>query len=178
MTECLLWEMLCNNKLLIVSVIYRSPNQSSQEFLQFEILFSQHLMILLWKNLSFPIILSNLKQVLSVGGALKNKIGNVTVYFQLFQLVVMIFGDFNARSKCCWSLDKQNRERDSLFSIRSTRGYTQMIKSATHFIGNSSSCVDLIFTQQPNQVSSGGVHASLHNNCHHQITLSQTSLFI
>ena len=53
-----------------------------------------------------------------------------------------------------------------------------MIKSATHFIGNSSSCVDLIFTQQPNQVSSGGVHASLHNNCHHQITLSQTSLYL
>ena len=144
MTECLLWEMLCNNKLVIVSVIYRSPNQSSQEFLQVEILFSQHLMILLWKNLSFPMILSN----------------------------------FKASSTCWWSLNKQNRERDSLFSIRSTHGYTQMINFATHFIGNSSSCVDLIFTQQPNQVTSSGVHASLHNSCHHQITLSQTSLFI
>ena len=109
------------------------------------------------------------KQGLSVGGALANKIGSVTVYFQSFQLVVMIFGDIIARSKCWWSLGKQNRKRDSLFSIRSTRGYTQLINSMTHFIRNSSSCIDLIFTQQPNQVC--GFHASLHNNCHHQIAL-------
>ena len=47
MTESLLLEMLCNNKLVIVSVIYCSSSQSSKEFLQFEILFSQYLMILL-----------------------------------------------------------------------------------------------------------------------------------
>ena len=40
MSECLLLEMLCNNKLVIASVIYRSLSQSSQEFSQFEILFS------------------------------------------------------------------------------------------------------------------------------------------
>ena len=40
MTECLPLEMLYN-KLVIVSVIYRSPGQSSQEFAQLEILFSQ-----------------------------------------------------------------------------------------------------------------------------------------
>ena len=31
MAECLVLEMLHNNKLVIVSVIYRSPSQSSQE---------------------------------------------------------------------------------------------------------------------------------------------------
>ena len=86
-------------------------------------------------------------QGLSVGEALTNKIGNVTVYFQPVQLVVMILGNFNGTSKCWWSLDKQNRKRESLFSIRSTRGYTQLINFPTHFIGNSSSCIDLIFTQ-------------------------------
>ena len=35
MTECLVLEMLYNNNLVIISVIYRSPNQSSQEFTQF-----------------------------------------------------------------------------------------------------------------------------------------------
>ena len=40
MTECLPLEMLYN-KLVIVSVICRSPGQSSQEYAQFEILFSQ-----------------------------------------------------------------------------------------------------------------------------------------
>ena len=32
---------------------------------------------------------------------------------------------------------------------------------------NSSSCVDLIFTSQPNLVMDAGVHPSLHPNCHH-----------
>ena len=41
MTECLVLEMLCNNKLIIVSVIYCSPSQCSQKFVQFEMLFSQ-----------------------------------------------------------------------------------------------------------------------------------------
>ena len=41
MIECLLLEILYNNKLVIVSVIYRSPSQCSQEFAQFEMLFSQ-----------------------------------------------------------------------------------------------------------------------------------------
>ena len=60
----------------------------------------------------------------------------------------------------------------------STSGYTQLINSATHVIGNSSSCIDLIFTQQPNLVTSSGVHASLHNNCHHQITFAHINLLI
>ena len=41
MTECLILEMLYSNELVIVSVIYRSPSLSSQEFVQFEMLFSQ-----------------------------------------------------------------------------------------------------------------------------------------
>ena len=41
MNECLVLEMLYNNNLVIASVIYRSPSQSSQEFTQFEMLFSQ-----------------------------------------------------------------------------------------------------------------------------------------
>ena len=71
-----------------------------------------------------------------------------------------------------------NKEGDSLFLISSSSGYTQLINSATHIIGNSSSCIDLIFTQQPNLVTSSGVHASLHNNCHHQITFAQIDLLV
>ena len=41
MTECLVLKMLYNNKLVIASVIYRSPSQSSREFAQFEMPFSQ-----------------------------------------------------------------------------------------------------------------------------------------
>ena len=61
-------------------------------------------------------------------------------------------------------------------SKRKSNGYTQLMHSVTHIIGNSSSCIDLIFTQQPNLFTSSGVHTSLHNNCHHQITFANINL--
>ena len=91
---------------------------------------------------------------------------------------LIILGDFNARTRCWWSLYKQSKEGDSLFLISSTSGYTQLINSGTHIIGHSSSCIDLIFSQQPNLVTSIGVHASLHNNWHHQITFAHINPFI
>ena len=57
MAECLVLEMLHNNKLVIVSVIYRSPSQSSQEFERFEMLFSQLLNDITSKKAFFSIIL-------------------------------------------------------------------------------------------------------------------------
>ena len=144
MTECLVLEMLCNNKLVIVSIIYRSTSQSSQEFAQSEMLFSQLLNDITSKKPFFAIIL----------------------------------GDFNARSTCRWSLDKQSKEGDSLFLISSTSGFTQLINSATHIMRNSSSCIDLNFTQQSNLVTSSGVHVSLHNNCPHQITFPHINILI
>ena len=75
-------------------------------------------------------------------------------------------------------LDKQSNGGDSLFLMSLSSGYTQLINSSTHIIGNSSSCMVLIFTQQPNLVTSSGVHASLHNNCHHQITFAYINLLI
>ena len=75
-------------------------------------------------------------------------------------------------------LDKQNMEGECLVSISSPSGYAQLTNSVTHTIGNSSSCIDLIFTQQPNLVTSSGVHASLHNNYHNQITLAHINLLI
>ena len=39
----------------------------------------------------------------------------------------------------------------------------------THILGNSSSCIDLIFTLQPNLSVESGTQPSLHPNCHHRI---------
>ena len=108
MIECLVLEMLYNIKLVVVSVIYRFPSQSSLQFSQLEMVFSKLLNDITSKKTFFPIIL----------------------------------GDFSERSKCWWGLDKQSKEGDTLFLISSVRGYTQLINSTTHIIGNSSSCVD------------------------------------
>ena len=62
MTECLILKMLYNNKLVIVSVTYRSPRQSSQEFAQFEMLFSQLLNDITSKKPFFSIILGDFNE--------------------------------------------------------------------------------------------------------------------
>ena len=43
---------------------------------------------------------------------------------------------------------------------------------------NSFSCIDLVFTDQPNLSVKTGVHESLHLNCHHQIVQSSFNLNI
>ena len=53
-----------------------------------------------------------------------------------------------------------------------------MINEPTHLLQNSSSCIDLIFTSQPNIVVESGVHPSLHPNCHHQIIFVKFNLKI
>ena len=47
-----------------------------------------------------------------------------------------------------------------------------LINEPTHFLENSSSCIGLIFTSQPNLVVQSGVHPSLHPNCDHQIVFA------
>ena len=65
-----------------------------------------------------------------------------------------------------------------LFSLTSTNGFSQLINEPTHTQTNSSSCIDLIFTNQPNLSVNSGVHSSLHPNCHHQIVYSTFNLNI
>ncbi len=43
-------------------------------------------------------------------------------------------------------------------------------------MGDSKSCIDLIFTDQPNLFIESGVHASLHEQCHHQIVYGKLSV--
>ena len=37
-------------------------------------------------------------------------------------------------------------------------------------------CIDLIFTSQPNLAMESGVHSSLHQNCHHQLIYAKINL--
>ena len=80
-----------------------------------------------------------------------------------------IIGDFNAKSCNWYSHDKTNFEGSTIESITSQFGLHQLINEPTHLLQNSSSCIDLIFTSQPNIVVESGVYPSLHPNCHQQI---------
>ena len=142
--EALVLEMNYNNKKVIISVIYRSPSQSTDEFESF---------------------LLNFEQLL----------GDVS---QCRPSLSVITGDFNARSVSWWSNDINTMEGLKLSSMSSSVDFTQLINEPTHIQSSSSSCIDLIFTDQPNLSVNCGVHASLHPNCHHQIVYSRFNLDI
>ena len=54
----------------------------------------------------------------------------------------------------------------------------QLIAEPTHVLENSSSCIDLMFTNQPNLIMDTGVHPSLHSKCHHQVIYVKLNLQI
>ena len=78
-------------------------------------------------------------------------------------------GDFNARSSNWCKYDIPNKEGVQIDSVTSTHGLEQLIYEPNHILSNSSSCTDVIFTNQPNLVINSGTHPSLHPNCHDQI---------
>ena len=53
---------------------------------------------------------------------------------------------------------------------------TQSISASTHILQHSSSSTDLIFVNQSNLVTDSGIHASLHQNCFHQIIFCKINL--
>ena len=64
----------------------------------------------------------------------------------------------------------------SVESITSQIGLHQIINEPTHILENSSSCIDLIFTSQPNLSLESGTRPSLHPHCHHQIIYAKFNL--
>ena len=90
----------------------------------------------------------------------------------------VISGDFNARSSAWWSNDLNTIEGSKLFALTSSNGFSQLINEPTHIQTNSVSCIDLMFSNQPNLSVNSGVHSSLHPNCHHQIVHSSFDLNI
>ena len=87
-----------------------------------------------------------------------------------------ITGD--ARSPYWWSEDINTSEGLKLLSLTSANGVSQLINKPTILQTSNFSCIDLIFTDQPNLSVNSGVHASLHPNCHHRIVHSSFSLNI
>ena len=83
---------------------------------------------------------------------------------------MVALGDFNANSNSWYANDTTNIEESKIDILTDSFGFNQIIKEPTHILNNSSSCIDLILTSQPNLVIESGVHSSLHPNYHHQIT--------
>ena len=90
----------------------------------------------------------------------------------------IILGDFNARSKSRCKSYINTIEGTKIDSVTTSYGLQQLITQPTHLLANSSSCIDLIFTDQPSLIVDCGIHPSLHPNCHHQIVYCKLDLNI
>ena len=87
-----------------------------------------------------------------------------------------MIGDFDAKSYN-WSInDTKTPEGAHLDSITSLYGMKKLISEPTHILPQSSSCIDLIFTNQPNTVMDSGVDSSLHPKYYHLIIYSKLNL--
>ena len=103
---------------------------------------------------------------------------NLETLAQRNPFLMVVIGNFNAKSKHWCSQDSNNFKVIIIENVTSQFGLSQIIKEATHILESSSSCIDLIFTTQPNLVVESGVHPSLHPNCHHQIVFAKFNLQI
>ena len=90
--------------------------------------------------------------------------------------VSVVTGQFNGRSLPWWSEDINTSEETKLYLLTSSNGFSQLINEPTHIQTHNSSCIDLVFTDQPNLLVNSEVHASLHRNCHHQIVHTKFNL--
>ena len=95
--------------------------------------------------------------------------------FQNNPFLVVVIGEFNVN----WYYhDKSSSEGNAVGTIIKQYVLHQVIKEPTYILGNSSTCIDLIFSSQSNLITDSGVHPSLYPNCHHQIVYAKFNLQI
>ena len=82
---------------------------------------------------------------------------------------ILMLGDFNAKSSNWSSNDTAAAEGAQLDYLTSLCGMKQVITEPTYILENSSSCIDLIFSNHPNLFTDSRVHPMLHSKCDHQI---------
>ena len=103
---------------------------------------------------------------------------NLETLAQRNPFLMVVLGDFNAKSKHWCSQDSTNFKGITIENVASQFGLSQIITEATRILESSSSCIDLIFTTQPNLVVESGFLPSLHPNCHHGIVFAKFNLQI
>ena len=90
--------------------------------------------------------------------------------------LIVAIDDFNAKSSNWYTGDTTTCEGSKIEAITSQFALQQIINETTHIQGISLSWVDLIFSSQPKLVTSSGIHSSLQQNCHHQISFAKFNL--
>ena len=98
----------------------------------------------------------------------KNFEFNLGFIFDKNLYLTVVVGDLNAKSHNSCKGDKTTASGSKLEIMTSHYGLSQIINELTYILKDSSSCIDLVFTSQPNVALDTGVHSSLHPSSHHQ----------
>ena len=91
---------------------------------------------------------------------------------------LQLFGDFNAKLRHWYSQYTNTFQGISVENVASQFELHKIINEPTQILENSSSCIDLLFTSQPNLIVDSGTHPSLYPNCHHQIIYAKLNFKI
>ena len=83
----------------------------------------------------------------------------MTQLLPIILFLTVILGDFNAKSNLWSKGNKATYEDSKIDGITSTFGLQQIINEPIHIIGDSSCCINLILTSQPNLVMESEVHS-------------------
>ena len=89
---------------------------------------------------------------------------------------ILITGDFNCRNSN-WHLgDPVTPQGVRVKALTSFYGLNQLIKTPTHLLQNSATCINLIFTNKSHLVMASGVRSSLSSMHHHEIVFAKLNL--
>jgi len=80
---------------------------------------------------------------------------------------IYIMGDMNARNQKFWDGDITNTEGRAIHSIFTQLGMKELISEPTRCVGNTQSCIDLIFTNNQSLVSLVGTKDKISEKCDH-----------
>ena len=102
----------------------------------------------------------------------KNLEFNLGFIFNENLYLTVVIGDLNTKSHNSCKGDKTTASGSKLEIMSSHYGLSQIINELTYILEDSSSCIDLVFTSQPNVALDSGVHSSLHPSSHHRIVFA------
>ena len=93
-------------------------------------------------------------------------------------LLLTTIGDCDDKSSNWYNKYKTSFEGNTIKHVTSHLDYIRYLMNLRILLPNSPSCLDLIFTSQPNMVIESGVYSSLNSSCHHQIAFAKFNLKI
>ena len=103
---------------------------------------------------------------------------NFDYIFNKYPYLIVILGDFNAKSSNWYKYDMTTCKGSKIDAVMSQFALQQLLQQSTHILTDWLSCIDLIFTFHPSLVMESGVHFSLHQTCHHQLIYGKINLKI